>query len=156
MSSTNFPTKFQRITAWWGLIFTGGIAGAFALPLMWGIYFSFASAFWQPTEARVVGNDNFSKSAELRYTYTFDGMEYIGNTFAYLTTGTLHDKDIINRLYPIGSIGTVYVNPRNPRQSVVERRPLQFQYVWKQLLIIAFFIPFAIRSWRKIRAPMEV
>ena|SRR5260370_1349093 len=156
MYSTNFPTRFRRIKAWWGLIFSGGLAVAFALPLMWGIYFSFASAFWQPIKARVVGIENFSKSAELRYTYAFDGTEYTGNTFAYLSAGTIDDKDIINRLYPVGSLMTVYVNPRSPRQSVVERRPLQFQYVWKQLLIIAFCTPLAIRSWRKIRAPKEV
>jgi hypothetical protein len=54
-------------------------------------------------------------------------------------------------LYPVRSLTTVYVNPLYPRQSVVERRPLEIQYVWKQLLIIAFVTPFAIRSWRKIR-----
>ncbi len=104
--------QLQRINAWWGLVFTGGIAGAVALTLMWGICFNFASAFWQPIDARVVGIQNFSKSAELRYTYTFDGKDFTGNKFAYLTAGTLYDKDIINRQYPVGSVMTVYINPR--------------------------------------------
>jgi hypothetical protein len=147
--------KIERIDAWWGLIFAGGIAGAFGLQLMWGICFNFASAFWQPINARVVGIENFPKSAELRYTYIFDGEEFTGNTFAYLSAGTLCDKDIINRLYPVGGVMTVYVNPRSPRQSVVERRPLEFQYVWKQLLIIAFSTPFVFLSWRTIRTPKK-
>jgi hypothetical protein len=143
--------RFRWISAWWEFVFTAGIAGTFACTLVWGVFFNFAATFWRPTEGRVVGIENYPKSAELRYAYAFDGTEYKGNTFAYITTGTLDDKDIINRLYPVGSVMTVYVNPIYPRQAVVERRPLEFRYVWKHLLIIAFVTPLAIRSWRKIR-----
>lgn len=100
--------RFQRIDAWIQLVGTGGIAGAFALTLLWGICFNFASSFWQPVKARVVGIEDFSKSAELRYSYTFDRQEYTGNNFAYLGM-SLEDKGRIHRLYPVGSVITVYV-----------------------------------------------
>ena len=60
---------------------------------------------------------------------------------------TLFDKMLINDRYHVGDQIEVYVNPGNPKQSVVERRSLSFTYLWKQLLIVGFSGFVAIRFW---------
>lgn len=80
------------------------------------------------------------KSAELKYEYVFGGTRHTGDTFAFLTTGSLPDKDLIEGSYRVGGRIEVFVHPANPAQSMVVRRPFRIEYVIVQLLVIVFTI----------------
>ncbi len=131
-------TENSKMFNLWRLLFSGVIAAGFSYQLLWSLYFHQASKSWQAVEARVVSIENEPKSSELRYTYEFRGEEFRGNTLSHLCDGTLFEKDSINNLYHVGDLIQIYLNPANPHQSVVERRDIQFKYLWKQILIIGF------------------
>lgn len=133
----------------WGVLFFGVIAVIGGFLLLHSIYYSIRSNGWQQTKATVIGIENHPKSAELRYTYNVEGREFTGDTFAFISEGTLFDKRLINDRYSVGDQIEVYVNPSNPNQSVVEQRSLYFTYIWKNLLIVGFSGFGAVQFWRE-------
>lgn len=96
----------------------------------------FAARSWIPIDATVVEITNHPKSATLSYEYFRDGLPIQNDTFAFLTEGTLNDKQYINENFEVGQNITVFMNPSNPKQSVVQRRPLRLEYLWKQLVAV--------------------
>lgn len=60
----------------------------------------------------------------IRYTYSFDGKSYDGERFSYkgplLTRDQARAEDIMSR-FPLGKKVVVYVNPRVPSSSVLEK-----------------------------------
>jgi hypothetical protein len=123
------------------ILFTG-------IPLVRGVYMSIASSSWVPTRATVLGIEHRPKSAELTYEYVVENARHIGNTFAFLSTGSIPDKDVIESSYRVGDQIEVFVNPANPAQSVVVRRPLAIEYVFVQLLVIALV---SVLGWHVLR-----
>jgi hypothetical protein len=124
----------------WVWLFGGAIVLLMCIPVARGVYMAIASSSWVPTAATVLAIESQPKSAELKYEYAFGGARYTGDTFAFLTTGSLPDKDLIEGSYRVGDRIEVFVNPANPAQSVVVRRPFRIEYVIVQLLVIVFII----------------
>lgn len=141
---------FHRAYNLWGILFCSAVAAIVGIPLLSSVYSHIRSNSWQQEEATVIGIENRPKSAELRYKYNVKGDEFMGNTFAFLSEGTIPDKILINDRFSVGDHIEVYVNPSNPKQSVVERRPLRLTYLWKQLLILGFSGFMAARCWYKL------
>lgn len=87
---------------------------------------------WVPTPAEIVesrleGSED-PYQPHVRYRYQAGGRERIGRRLAPLN-GWGHDEDklaeqVIAR-YPVGLRLTAYVNPANPDQSVLVRKPAQ-------------------------------
>jgi len=87
-----------------------------------------ASSSWQLTDAKVMAIEFRPKSAELRYEYLVGGIPYVGDTFAFLSSGSIPDKDLIEKTYHVGDQIKVLVNPVEPKESVVLRRTLRVEY----------------------------
>jgi hypothetical protein len=100
------------------------------------VYQHWSANDWQQVAATVTAIENHQKSADLVYAYIYDGMHFTGDTFAFLSKGSLNDKELINERYRVGDRIDIYVNPGNPRQSVVDRRALRFAYLWPPLLVV--------------------
>jgi hypothetical protein len=111
------------------LLFTG-------TALVRNVYMSIVSSSWAPTAAKVLAIESRPKSAELTYAYVVGGTRYSGNTFAFLSTGSIPDKHVIESSYHAGDQIEVFVNPADPAQSVVIRRPLGIEYVFIHLALI--------------------
>ena len=101
-----------------------------------GIYMTIASSSWHETDAKVVAIEFASKNADLRYEYMVGKALYSGSTFAFLSAGSIPDKDLIEKSYRVGDQIKVFVNFDNPTESVVLRRHLRFEYLWEYALII--------------------
>jgi hypothetical protein len=141
--------KVQKAYNVWGLIFCGAMVALFGFALLRSIYFHLVSKSWQPVAATVVAIENRAKSAELRYVFRFNGEELTGNTFCFLSAGSINDKLLINVRCRVGSEIEVYVNPN---QSVVEQRSLRFTHLWVHLLIVGFSGIMTASCWCKLRA----
>jgi len=98
---------------------------AFGGPLVHGLYFHSASASWEKVSAEVVDIENQPKEAKLHYRYTYQGHDYTGDRFQFLTPGTVPEKSEINARFHKGDAITIHVNPRRPAQSVVQREPIR-------------------------------
>ena len=107
-----------------------------------------ASSSWVPTAATVLGIEPRPKSGELSYEYFVANTRYTGNTFAFLSTGSITDKEVIEASYRVGDRIEVFVNPADPAQSVVVRRPVRIEYVFVQLLVI---VAFSVVGWHALR-----
>lgn len=95
-----------------------------------------AAASWPSVEGRITASAvlsererNSSGNFELRYTprisyeYAVDGTSYAGDRVRFGLLNLAHEKaskDICAR-YPLGSTATIYYNPANPSESVLER-----------------------------------
>jgi uncharacterized protein DUF3592 len=53
-----------------------------------------------------------------------------------MSTGSIPDKHAIESSYRVGDQIEVFVNPADPAQSVVLRRPLRIEYVFIHLVLI--------------------
>ena len=145
--------NFHRAYNLLGVVFCGTIAAIVGFQLLHSIYSHLRSNSWRPTKATVISIENRPKSAELRYTYDVDGDEFTGNTFAFLSEGSIPDKFLINDRYRVGNQIEVYVNPSDSYQSVVELRSLRFTYLWAHLLIVGFSGIVAVTYWLKSQQP---
>lgn len=93
------------------------------------VYFATASQSWRPVSARVRSIEIHSKYARLHYEYSVGGQAYQGDTFSFLSSGTLTDKRTIRGDYSRGQKITVHVDPRDPSRSVVLVRRLSLTYL---------------------------
>lgn len=67
-------------------------------------------------------DDGFTYGAKVMYSYTVNGMTYLGGTVAfgdYSSSDQTHASDIVSR-YPIGKNVKVYYDPKDPKTSVLE------------------------------------
>jgi uncharacterized protein DUF3592 len=120
----------------WLWLFCGAVVLFAGIPLVRNVYMSIASSSWVPTAAKVLAVESRSKSAELTYEYVVGETRYTGNTFAFLSWGTIPDKHVIEGSYRVGDRIQVYVNPANPAQSVVAQRSVGIEYVFTPLALI--------------------
>lgn len=125
------PTS-EDIRRWAGSFrLAGWVFLGLALLLTWGVYRQFSTAQnsknWpfvtgQVTEFEIRNRpaDN-SLIARIRYTYTVEGSSYTGTRFT-LDNGETGIRQVARRLdaYPQGHTITVYYNPDNPSQAVLE------------------------------------
>ncbi|MFU8860970.1 MAG: DUF3592 domain-containing protein [Cyclonatronaceae bacterium] len=102
-----------------------------SLLLTWGFYRQFSTAQnsknWPFVTGEVIEFDVRNRTADksvyatIRYTYKVDGYTYTGNRFT-LENGEPDVRQVARRLdaYPEGRTITVYYNPENPSQAVLE------------------------------------
>ncbi len=59
----------------------------------------------------------------LSYSYTVDGVQYMGHGIAVAATTNLSKQDAVRRIapYPLGKEVSVYYNPRNPKEACLEK-----------------------------------
>ena len=97
------------------------------------------SADWPSTQGRITFsavsdivpghsiNDNLDDShrAVVEYTYTVNGIEYTGNRIAFTAggtfSGTRRDADTMAQHYHKNAPVTVFYDPRNPSEAVLEK-----------------------------------
>jgi hypothetical protein len=85
------------------------------------------------TESRVVYYHNNYRPV-VRYEYTFEGVRYLGRTWrlGYDRTDSRDEAERAIATFPLDSRPTVFVNPADPNQSVLDREHLNGNV--KQLL----------------------
>lgn len=125
----------------------GGLIGIavvlFAAWRLWGAFKDWqqyrASADWQPIPAQILESrieesasgikdekdETYSYTPIITYSYQVMGQSYQGNLISFGSgnvsyTYDTKPKKIIGR-HPVGSPATVYYNPADPSQSVLER-----------------------------------
>jgi hypothetical protein len=132
--------------------------GVFGGRFTFELYFHFASASWQGVPAVVERIDDSPKSATLSYRYRFDGQDYDGHRFQYLSSGSIDEKSEIHRFRPGDSL-VVLVDPAKPSRSVVQRPALKAGHVMPWLLIIGISAAALVyslrREWRRAEREME-
>lgn len=68
------------------------------------------------------GSETISYTAVVRYTYSVMGQEYIGDRIAFgVKPSNRKAADELVSRYPAATPVTVYYNPENPKQAVLER-----------------------------------
>jgi len=134
----------------WGVVFCGSMSLFMGFLLAQDIIGYLAARSWVPIEATVVDITNYPKGATLTYEYVYDGMKLRGDRLAFLSEGNFQDKDYINENFVVGQKITVFVNPSNPKQSVVVRRQLRLIYLWKSLFVGVVSGVIALYDFRKL------
>jgi hypothetical protein len=95
------------------------------------ILLSQRSTNWQPTAGVIVSSDlgveddgdgNTLYSAKIQYTYTLEGQQLQGDRVFFGAMSTSERQQVFDLLlkYPIGTAVTVYYDPADPSQAVLE------------------------------------
>ena len=135
-----------------GIVFSSIIAMSFTAGFSYDLFMHFNSKDWKPTQAIVTEiRKTSSKSSELIYEYNIYNKKFIGDTFAFLSKGSIHDKDLIEKNYKTGGNVTVFINPNSPSQSVVLKRVIKLEYTWGKSIIIIFFTFLAIYYYNEYK-----
>lgn len=58
----------------------------------------------------------------IQYAYAFNGTTYQGGDYDFVQGRGLREKDLIVARHPLGSLAACYVNPADPKQSLLDRR----------------------------------
>lgn len=89
---------------------------------------------WVPVTAQIVsgnisarrGSKSTSYVLDIKYSYKVLGQSYENNQFSFGSEGTGYDTrkkaEGILAKYPIGNQVTIYYDPNNPQQAVLERK----------------------------------
>lgn len=134
------------------LILVTGVTLYIVGSLIRRMYLNHAAASWTVVSGEVDAIDNappgsHPRQSVLRYSYRFDGKEFRGDTFAFISSGTIDDAFHINEVYAEGQHINVFVNLSNPARSVVAPRKLTFSYVWKDVAIAAMVVALCCNIW---------
>jgi hypothetical protein len=96
---------------------------------------TWSSTFGKVTQMVFPGRPGWLNNAVLKYEYNVAGQDYVGKNLT-LFPNMVFGKDNVKRLeeaYPQGSKVTVYYNPQNPKEAVlekdVEKLPIYF-LIW--------------------------
>lgn len=110
------------------------------------VHLNWAAVSWVPVAGKVVSIENqpardvsdgpYPRNSVMRYAYSWRGKELHGETFAFISSGTIEDAILINDYYSVGQSINVLVNSSNPAQSVVVRRATTAKYIWKDVFVI--------------------
>lgn len=165
-------TRGRRLATWvpivLGAVFTlvGGILFVTLGVMPWTR--TLRAASWEPTPCTVVASrvrshdsdDGTTYSVDILYEFRVDGRPWRSNRFDFVpgsSSGYDGKRAIVDR-YPEGSAATCYVDPDDPRRSVLERG-FSLRHLLG-LVPLAFFVPgLGILAWglgrRRNRAPMR-
>ena len=83
------------------------------------------------------GSDGTTYSIEVRYRYTWDGVEYVGDRYEFLggsSSGRASKQEVVDGL-PAGTTTTCWVDPREP-SSAVMHRGLSWVYLFALLPLV--------------------
>ncbi len=141
---------------------------AFILPIILGVYFFYIgvkeiglaeeSTRWSSVQGKITlsiysdydagstgsGNARGAPSMALHYEYTIGGETFTGERVMYGYKNNFFTSDSYrqSKTYPKGSNVTVYYNPLNPEQSVLEPG-VHFPYSWNKIMIaLILLMPF--------------
>ena len=120
------------------LIALGIVVLFFGGQLAYKLIGHYRSGAWASTPAVVVEIEEHSKSAELSFTYTFEGQDFQGDRYQYMSAGTVPEKREILDRFKIGDRISVLVNPSEPSQAVAHRPALQYQHFETYILLFSF------------------
>ncbi|MCU0857222.1 MAG: DUF3592 domain-containing protein [Pontiellaceae bacterium] len=92
-----------------------------------------AAKTWDSMPATVVSSevkshsdsDGTTYSIHIAYRYEINGAEYAGDRYNFIggsSSGYERKAEVVRR-YPPGQVFTLYVNPANPSESVIDREP---------------------------------
>ena len=122
----DWQTLFERLVA---LMFCGAGLWLFFRGLA-RLFLPVPELSWTPVNGKITRSfvhedtdgDGSTYEAELEYTYHYHGINYIGDRIAPLTlwSSVLWTAESFTRKYPRGREVTVYANPSNPGESVLE------------------------------------
>jgi regulation of enolase protein 1 (concanavalin A-like superfamily) len=126
------------------------LAVAFFGVAMWSVVVAQRPSTWAPVSARVVRSQVEYRgeefAADIAYTYSFGGEEYAGSTagsfqVVYNWRGPAERKCA---RYPDGATVTVFVDPRDPKRSMLEAPPRGAALVFLFVSIVFFLIGMAL------------
>lgn len=107
---------------------------------------TWSSTFGKVTQLAFPGRPGWLNNAVLKYEYNVTGQDFVGKNLT-LFPNMVFGKENVKRIeeaYPVGSKVTVYYNPLNPKDAVLEkdleRLPLYF-LLWGSLnTILGIFL----------------
>ena len=155
--------KGHKATILFGLLFV--IVGAgilIPMTVLPAIRFARSMA-WEETRCTIVDgrlrswstDDGTSYRADVLYTYEYGGREWTSNRaafFGFVNSGYESARALLDR-HPEGSVGTCWVNPRNPSESVLERQLRPFHLIGLAPLIFILAGGAVARfGWKKLRS----
>jgi len=100
------------------------------------VYNQISANDWTSTKARVTDIAQRPKGAILHYEYSFGENRYSASRLAYLSKGSIPDRDFINSNFVLGDEIDIFVNPRDPKEAIVLKRSVLLSYIWKHLFSI--------------------
>ena len=108
------------------------------------------------------GEDGYTYTIEIGYTYFFDGAELAGDRYDFdLSSNNERDRcDEIVRRYPVGLDTICYVDPDHPEDAVLDRQ--YGSYLWVGLFgfifmaVPIFIMVIALRSQRARSGPRSI
>lgn len=106
---------------------------------------------WTSTTATVTSIEIVPKRAKLTYDYDYGGVAYSNDRFAFLSAGSIPDRDQILDEYAVGQTITIRVNPADPQDSVVLCRPVRISYIWQWLFLPAFIAVVVMFNWVRMQ-----
>lgn len=94
---------------------------------IWMFYNAAISINWPHTNAKIIHSDlgldgTAGQSADIRYEFEVNGETYTGNRVGYgdyVSSDSMHVINILKK-YPKGKDVTVYYNPDNPKNNLLE------------------------------------
>ncbi|MEX0655761.1 MAG: DUF3592 domain-containing protein [Phycisphaeraceae bacterium] len=103
----------------------------FTIFFLWPTWGVWQARQWQSVTAEVLdsrvrshsGDDGTTYSIDIEYAYEFNGQPYRSNRYDFTTgssSGRASKQAVVNQ-HPSGKQITVYVNPANPHQAVINR-----------------------------------
>ena len=125
----------------------------FFFPCLKLFYYSYHSQQWHKvkcdilfckvmTEYESSGKGGMAKSysLDLNYKYIYNDKEYVGNRYGFShKTGFYNQIEKINEDVLIGCYKDCYVNPNNPRETVLNRN-IEWFWFFTPMIIAIFFL----------------
>lgn len=102
--------------------------------------------------SRPTPNANLEYRVNLRYRYTWEGHEMIGDHLKRLDSPTVHEARALEKVteYPVGRKVTCYVNPADPTQAILRHDTRAALYsIWFPLLFVVGGLGMARAALRK-------
>ncbi|MCP4397864.1 MAG: DUF3592 domain-containing protein [bacterium] len=129
MSENTSLSKRERTLFYWAFLLMGGLF--FLLAFVRPLLKIMNARDWNETSCVVTfsrvkthdGSKGRSYLVDILYSYEINGKEYRSNRYHFMSgfsSGFSDTAAIVNR-YPPGTEITCYVNPKNPRDAIIER-----------------------------------
>lgn len=124
-----------------------------------------ATESWPQTQGVVISSDISSRSSEdstmyeavINYQYKVNGINYTSNGVSYgdiSSSDRNHAQNIVDKYY-VGKIVTVYYNPINPSDAVLEPGPTWFTYILLLIGSLPLFISLTMLYFFIIRKKLK-
>jgi hypothetical protein len=94
-----------------------------------GMLLNTAASSWDAAEGEIVSIRPKDRQCHIRYRFRYANEFHQGSEYAFLSHGTISDKQEILAAFHEGQEVTVRVNPKRPEQSVLVVRMDPFNYI---------------------------